>query len=85
VSKIKNNSKNRIKFYKEINNENTISPESENGIVISPFPYKYTQDNESIISVFECNEDPPIIKNITSSIKLKDFVPYDNNIEMMVL
>jgi len=38
-----------------------------------------------MISVLECNEDPSIIKKITSSIKLKDFVLYDNNIGMMVL
>ena len=37
MSKIKNNKKNRIKFDKENNNENTISSESENGIVIGRY------------------------------------------------
>jgi hypothetical protein len=69
----------------KIINQDNISSDSENGIVIGPFPYKHTQDNESIIIVVECEEDPSIIKNINSPIKCEDFVSFDNNIGMRIL
>lgn len=66
-------------------NQNNILSDSKNRDIIGPFPYKHIQENESVMIIVECDEDPFIIKNINASIKCQDFVPFDNNIGMRIL